>query len=107
MPASINSRWYAGSATAVRVACAICSMNSTGVPAGASSPIDPMTFIPTKPSSVAVGSSGAAMRRLGLVTARTRIFSDRWNSSTCAVTPGTPIGICPLTRSVMTGPVPR
>jgi len=24
MPASINSRWYAGSATAVRVACAIC-----------------------------------------------------------------------------------
>ena len=63
-----------GSATTVRVACAICSMIAVGVPAGASSPMEPVTVIPGNPSSAAVGSSGAAMRRVGPVTASTRIL---------------------------------
>ncbi len=61
IPASINICLYAGSATAVRVACAICSMIPIEVPAGASSPMEPVTVMPGKPSSAAVGSSGAAM----------------------------------------------
>src|SRR5712671_6353663 len=81
--------------------------NPNWVPAGANSPMEPITVMPGKPSSAAVGSSGAAFRRVGLVTARTRILPDRWNSITCPVTPGVPIGTCPLTRSVMRGPVPR
>src|SRR6478736_116451 len=55
----------------MRVAWAICLMISIGVPAGASSPIEPVTVMPGKPSSPTVGSSDAAVRRVGLVTART------------------------------------
>src|SRR5262245_14143403 len=73
IPASINICLKAGSATIVRVVCAICSMITLGVPAGASRPIDPVTVMLAKPSSVTVGSSDAALRREGLVTARTRI----------------------------------
>jgi hypothetical protein len=43
----------------VPVTSAICSMIGFGVPAGASSPMDPVTVTPGNPASAAVGSSGA------------------------------------------------
>jgi len=63
--------------SAVRVACAICSMIEIGVPDGASSPSDAVTVKPGKPASVTVGISGAATRRFGLVTASTRNLPER------------------------------
>ena len=53
--ASINICLNVGSATIEPVACAICSITPIVVPPGARSPIEPITVIPAKPSSAAVG----------------------------------------------------
>src|SRR5437899_5229461 len=82
-------------------------MISFGVPAGASSPIEPVTVMLGNPSSAAVGSSGAATNRFGLVTARIRILPVLWSSRSWPVTPGVPMGTWPPIRSLITGPVPR
>src|SRR5437763_8321649 len=68
------------------------SMIPLGVPAGASSPMVPVTVSPGRPDSAAVASSGATPRRVGLVMARMRVLPERWNSSSGPVTPTMPIG---------------
>src|SRR5262249_30106385 len=78
-----------------------------GVPAGASSPMVPVTVSLGRPDSAEVASSGATPRRVGLVTARMRVLPERWNSSSGPVTPTMPMGTWPLTRSAIAGPVPR
>ena len=62
--------------------------------------------MPGTPCSIAVGMSGAALRRCAPFTARMRILPARWSSSNCPVTFGVIIGMWPLTRSVMPGPAP-
>ena len=59
-----------------------------------------------KPSSMAVGMSGAALSRSGALTARMRILPPRWNSRIWPVTLGVIIGMCPATRSEIPGPAP-
>ncbi len=81
-------------------------MMSGGVRAGANRPMKFCDIISGSPCSTAVGISGAAARRRGVVTARMRNLPLRCSSMSWAVTLGVAIGICPLSRSVSAGPAP-
>src|SRR5215831_5547583 len=74
-----------------------------GVPAGATGPIVCRFVRPGKPASATVASSGAAMSRSGLVTARIRSFPEWWNPSECTVTAMTAMATCPLIISPKCG----
>jgi len=82
-------------------------MMALGVPAGANRPIDCCETIPGSPASTAVGIAGAAISRVGLVTARMRSLPVRLNSSNAPVTAGVTIATCPLMVSAVAGPEPR
>ena len=91
---------------ALRVASPMRSTIALGVAAGTNRPRNSSPIMPGKPSSMAVGISGAALSRSGAFTARMRILPVRCSSSTWPVMFGVIAGICPLTRSVMPGPAP-
>src|SRR5262245_7660500 len=82
-------------------------MIAFGVPLGANKPIDCCEIMPGSPASTAVGMSGAAIRRVGLVTARMRSLPVRLNSSNGPVTAGVTIATCPLMVSAVAGPASR